>query len=80
MALAITIAVVATAMVRAVSTVEELADHQHETRGIKMMLMRGEDDPCKTGKNSECRGQAGATMMPAFETLSRILSSAKTFP
>jgi hypothetical protein len=34
----------------------------------------------KVRGNLESGGHAGATIMPAFETLSRILSSAKTFP
>ncbi len=35
---------------------------------------------CKTRGNLERGGHAGATIMPAFETSPRILSSAKTFP
>jgi hypothetical protein len=48
---------------------------QKETREIKMIPMRGEDDPCKKRKHSDRGGHAGATMMPAFEifSLSRIL-------
>jgi hypothetical protein len=42
-------------------------------------LAPGEGLWCKTQGNSERGGQAGAMMMLAFETLSRILSSAKTF-
>jgi hypothetical protein len=40
----------------------------------------GEGRRRKTRGDLECRGHAGASIMPAFETLSRILSSAKTFP
>ncbi len=53
---------------------------QKETRGIKTMLRRGEDNPREIRGNSERGGHAGMTMMPAFKPSSRILSSAKTFP
>ncbi len=43
-------------------------------------LTPGEGRRRKTRGNSECRGHVGATMMPAFKTLSRISSSAKTSP
>ncbi len=46
--------------------------------GRNLLLERGSG--AKTRGNLECRGHAGATMMLAFETLLRILSSAKTFP
>jgi hypothetical protein len=51
-------------------------------REIEMMPRRGEVDPRKTRVNSDHKGHAGATMMPAYEifSLSRILSSAKIFP
>jgi hypothetical protein len=48
---------------------------QKETREIKTMPMRGEDDPREMHRNSDHGGNAGATMVPAFEifSLSRIL-------
>jgi hypothetical protein len=49
-------------------------------RGHQEELAPGEGRRRETRGNSECGGHAGATIMPAFETSSRILSSAKTFP
>jgi hypothetical protein len=43
-------------------------------------LTPGERWRCKTHGTLEHGGHAGAMMMPAFVTLLRILSSAKTFP
>jgi hypothetical protein len=43
---------------------------QKETREIEAMPMRGEDDPREMRGNSDRRGHAGATMMPAFKIFS----------
>jgi hypothetical protein len=43
-------------------------------------LAPGEGQRCEMGGNLERRGHAGAMMMLAFKTLSRILFSAKAFP
>jgi hypothetical protein len=43
-------------------------------------LTPGEGRQRKMCRNLERVGQAGLTMMPAFKTPSRILSSVKTFP
>jgi hypothetical protein len=53
-----------------------------EAREIKLMPRRGEDNPRKMHHNSGHEGHAGAMMMLAYKifSLSRILSSAKTFP
>ncbi len=53
---------------------------ERHARGRQEELAPEEGRRHKTRRNSECRGHAGAMIMPAFETLSRILSSAKTFP
>jgi hypothetical protein len=64
---------------RARTKSSRIANVRHkETREIKTMPRRGEDNPRETRGNSDRGGHAGATMMPAYETfsLSRILSSA----
>ncbi len=82
--LVIAIAAIATltAMVRAASTDKEHADHQHvaerDERDQDTAEERGGRSPQDTHEFGT-RGHAGMTMMPAFKTSSRILSSAKTF-
>ncbi len=66
-------------------TDEKLTDRQRaaerDKRGSRRCQGEGGRFLCKTRKNSDRGGHAGA-MMPAFKIFlsSRILSSAKTFP
>jgi hypothetical protein len=41
---------------------------QKEMRKTETMPRRGEEDPRETRGNLDCKGHAGATMMPAFKT------------
>jgi hypothetical protein len=81
--LAIRIAAAAMVMTttRVVSTNKEFADHKRgaERDERDQMLRRGEDDPHKRRRNLERGGHSRVMMMLVFKTLSRILSSAKTF-